>query len=396
AAASACASKAAPLASRASLRRMRLARRLDPALVPFLWSRAAIWGAAILFAFWLAPDRPRRHGPTPGGNGYWLHLWANWDGAWFAQIAQHGYATTAGTGAFYPLYPAALAVLGRVFAGHYVAARDARARGLPAVVLPAGRLQRVVLPRARSRRVPCCAHGTLDARRRRDRARVPHAADCDRALARAAPARVARARAPARARLGGAGAARVRALPAPALAADRRRARVRARRVVLASQPVVARADRRARRRHDAGRLELSGEPDEAGGRRRERRGVLLARPLLRAGGRRVARARRGLRRVRGRQPARPARRAVAGVPALLAAALRARDLSVLHGARRGDAHAAASDRARRDLRGAARRRRRPLGALVLGGVIVRLRKRDGRAPGLKQLPTAHRAVSPT
>jgi len=101
---------------------MRLARRLDPALVPFLWSRAAIWGAAILFAFWLAPDRPRRHGPTPGGNGYWLHLWANWDGAWFAQIAQHGYATTAGTGAFYPLYPAALAVLGRVFAGHYVAA----------------------------------------------------------------------------------------------------------------------------------------------------------------------------------------------------------------------------------------------------------------------------------
>src|SRR5581483_8677933 len=122
AAASACASKAAPLASRASLRRMRLARRLDPALVPFLWSRAAIWGAAILFAFWLAPDRPRRHGPTPGGNGYWLHLWANWDGAWFAQIAQHGYATTAGTGAFYPLYPAALAVLGRVFAGHYVAA----------------------------------------------------------------------------------------------------------------------------------------------------------------------------------------------------------------------------------------------------------------------------------
>jgi len=46
-------------------------RRLDPALAPFAWSRAAIWGVAILFAFWLRPDHPRAHGPTPGGHGYW-------------------------------------------------------------------------------------------------------------------------------------------------------------------------------------------------------------------------------------------------------------------------------------------------------------------------------------
>jgi len=95
-------------------------RRLDPAIVPFAWSRAAIWGLAALVAFWLSPDHPRAHGPTPGGHGYWYDLWANWDGAWFAQIAHHGYASGAGTPAFYPLYPAMLAVLGRVFAGQYV------------------------------------------------------------------------------------------------------------------------------------------------------------------------------------------------------------------------------------------------------------------------------------
>jgi hypothetical protein len=103
--------------------RVRLARRrLDPALAPFAWSRAAIWAAAVLFAFWLQPDHTRAHGPTPGGFGYWYRLWANWDGAWFAQIAHHGYGTNAGTAAFYPLYTGLLAILGRVFAGQYIAA----------------------------------------------------------------------------------------------------------------------------------------------------------------------------------------------------------------------------------------------------------------------------------
>jgi hypothetical protein len=102
---------------------MRLARRsFDPALAPFLWSRAAIWAGAILFYFWLRPDHPNKHGPTPGGHGYWLHLWANWDGAWFIQVAKHSYGHDIARAAFYPLYPWLLAVLGRVFLGHYVAA----------------------------------------------------------------------------------------------------------------------------------------------------------------------------------------------------------------------------------------------------------------------------------
>ena len=76
----------------------------------------------MIVAIWLSPDHPRAHGPTPGGHGYWYHLWANWDGGLFAKIAQHGYASFAGAPAFYPLYPAMLAVLGRVFAGQYVVA----------------------------------------------------------------------------------------------------------------------------------------------------------------------------------------------------------------------------------------------------------------------------------
>jgi hypothetical protein len=97
-------------------------RRLDPALSVFAWSRIAIWTVAILFAFWLRPDHPRAHGPTPGGHGYWYRLWANWDGALYAQIAHHGYGTFSGTGAFYPLYPALVAVVGRILLGHYVSA----------------------------------------------------------------------------------------------------------------------------------------------------------------------------------------------------------------------------------------------------------------------------------
>ena len=97
-------------------------RRLDPALAPFALSRAAIWAAAVVFAAAFSQDRPRAHGPTPGGGGYWYRLWANWDGALYAQIAHHGYGTFSGSAAFYPLYPALVGVLGRIFLGHYVAA----------------------------------------------------------------------------------------------------------------------------------------------------------------------------------------------------------------------------------------------------------------------------------
>ena len=48
-------------------------------------------------------------------------VWARWDSVWFLRIAKHGYdAATGAASAFYPLYPGAVGVLGRVFFGHYV------------------------------------------------------------------------------------------------------------------------------------------------------------------------------------------------------------------------------------------------------------------------------------
>jgi hypothetical protein len=50
-------------------------------------------------------------------------VWARWDSVWFLRIAEHGYdAATGAASAFYPLYPATVAVLGRAFFGHYVLA----------------------------------------------------------------------------------------------------------------------------------------------------------------------------------------------------------------------------------------------------------------------------------
>lgn len=93
-------------------------------LAIFLWSRAAIWLGAI-FAF--AVFEPNRHpqaarwdSPLMHDLGWPLDLWARWDSVFFVRIAAHGY--DAGSAAFFPLYPAAVAVLGRVFGGHYVLA----------------------------------------------------------------------------------------------------------------------------------------------------------------------------------------------------------------------------------------------------------------------------------
>jgi len=51
-----------------------------------------------------------------------VDVWARWDSAWLVRIAEHGYASAAQTGAFYPLYPALVGILGRVLFGHYVVA----------------------------------------------------------------------------------------------------------------------------------------------------------------------------------------------------------------------------------------------------------------------------------
>ncbi len=93
----------------------------------FVWSRTAIWAAA-LFAF--VVFEPNRHPRAAVWDRPWIHdlgyltdVWARWDSTWFVQIAQHGYGAVAGAAsAFYPLYPGALWLFGHVLGGHYVLA----------------------------------------------------------------------------------------------------------------------------------------------------------------------------------------------------------------------------------------------------------------------------------
>ena len=100
----------------------------NPAGEIFLWSRAAIWAAAV-FAFLVFepnrhPEAARWDDPAVTRDlGFVTDVWARWDSVWFLRIAEHGYASLEGTAAaFYPLYPASVGLVGRAFLGHYVLA----------------------------------------------------------------------------------------------------------------------------------------------------------------------------------------------------------------------------------------------------------------------------------
>jgi Mannosyltransferase (PIG-V) len=90
----------------------------------YLWSRAAIWSAAIFALYWFEPNRhphaDRWDSPLIHDLGSFTDVWARWDSVFFVRIAEHGYDHA--SAAFYPLYPGLVAALGRVFFGHYVLA----------------------------------------------------------------------------------------------------------------------------------------------------------------------------------------------------------------------------------------------------------------------------------
>jgi hypothetical protein len=94
------------------------------ALDVYLWSRAAIWSAAIFALYWFEPNRhpqaDRWDSPLIHDLGSFTDVWARWDSVFFVRIAEHGYDHA--SAAFYPLYPGLVAALGRVFFGHYVLA----------------------------------------------------------------------------------------------------------------------------------------------------------------------------------------------------------------------------------------------------------------------------------
>jgi len=136
---------------RAEPRELPVEAARSPAAEIFLWSRAAIWAAAF-FAFLVF--EPNRHPEAARWDdssvthdlGSFTDVWARWDSVFFLRIAEHGYETlTRSATAFFPLYPAAVGVLGRVLFGHYVLAGIAvsLAAGLAAFVL----LYRLAEPR---------------------------------------------------------------------------------------------------------------------------------------------------------------------------------------------------------------------------------------------------------
>ena len=89
-----------------------------------MWSRAAIWIGAVFAFFFFEPNRnpnaDRWDTARLHDLGYFTDIWARWDSDFFLHIAQDGYDDA--SAAFHPLYPALVAVLGRVFFGHYVLA----------------------------------------------------------------------------------------------------------------------------------------------------------------------------------------------------------------------------------------------------------------------------------
>src|ERR671916_341393 len=82
--------------------------------VVFFLSRLLFLGAGVLAALLLPQADPAGDPLGPGG---FLGYWANWDGAWYAEIATAGYGERApASTAFFPLYPVLLK-LGTVVGG---------------------------------------------------------------------------------------------------------------------------------------------------------------------------------------------------------------------------------------------------------------------------------------
>jgi hypothetical protein len=108
----------------AARRDLHVEQAANPAVAIFLWSRAVTWLGAIFAFYWFEPNRHPRastwDSPLIHDLGTFTDIWARWDSVFFVRIAEHGYDNA--SAAFYPLYPALTAGLGRVFFGHYVLA----------------------------------------------------------------------------------------------------------------------------------------------------------------------------------------------------------------------------------------------------------------------------------
>jgi hypothetical protein len=97
-----------------------------PALRIFLWSRLALWvvaaGTVLLFEDELNPSRGRWDTPRLHELGAAIDVWARWDSDWYLRIAESGYHWPGVTPAFFPLYPLAVAAVGRLLGSQFLLA----------------------------------------------------------------------------------------------------------------------------------------------------------------------------------------------------------------------------------------------------------------------------------
>lgn len=86
----------------------------------FLWTRAAITVVALLASALPTHARLEREGSSSllHDLGWPIDLWARWDSVWYLAIAEGGYHGAAETLAFWPLYPALIALVGGALGGH--------------------------------------------------------------------------------------------------------------------------------------------------------------------------------------------------------------------------------------------------------------------------------------
>ena len=112
--------------SERSERTIRVGRIAFPraTLEIFLFSRAAIWAAIVItWLFSESYNNPIGHADKRSHDlGYLLDALARWDSGWLLGIADKGYSFDAHASAFFPLYPAAVGVLGRVFLRNFLLA----------------------------------------------------------------------------------------------------------------------------------------------------------------------------------------------------------------------------------------------------------------------------------
>lgn len=120
----------------------RLRTAAEP-LTVFALSRVTVWLLAVVSYALIDPVARLENVDF----GWVTGIWAQWDGAWYLAIAEHGYdANPDRHPAFHPLYPLLTGALGRILGGHYVVA------GI-AVSLVAGAVAFVLLHRLAATRL---------------------------------------------------------------------------------------------------------------------------------------------------------------------------------------------------------------------------------------------------